>query len=349
MYRLTTRVRVWILTPIRQTVAYPESALVESFVLGTSVVLPEDIRQSVKTMGIAHVIAVSGSHLTLLISLLVVVVKTKKSTIKTIILISMLVMYTTLVGWQPAVSRALYMSACILLGKTVFHRQVTLSRSLLASAVLMLVVDPWVVLNIGWQLSVLATAGICWLYPVLLRVSSRRLPHTLALPLEVKQQTLCGKTALITHRLFRFSFEATMASLAAMACIWPILITSFGSWSWGSLLSSTFLWWLFPLVISSCFVGVIVVRLLTVLNIYPAFVQICSSLLLEWPVRSITWLFDRVQTLHWLEVSTGKWPTFIFFLWYLVVVLVMTANYVFQRRRSLRGYDSALFLEYGDR
>lgn len=330
-HRLSVGVRTWMLTPIRQTVAYPEELLVESFVLGSSVELPEEIKQSVKVMGIAHVIAVSGSHLTLLISLLVFVVKTKKNTINTYILIVFLASYASLVGWQPAVTRALLMSIIILLGKTIFHRQVSLSRSLLASGVCMLILNPWVFLHIGWQLSMLATAGIIWLYPLLCRLVDQLKPRSKRLVLEESTHSRCSRAFTISRRMMRLSLEAVLASLAALACIWPIMITNFGIWSWGTIVSSLLLWWLFPLVISSCFIGVIAVRLLALLSIHPSLVQICSALLLEWPVRSITWLFERFNSMEWLVMTTGTWPKGAFYLWYLVLCTVLAIDAIATR------------------
>jgi ComEC/Rec2-related protein len=312
--------RTWLVTPVRQTVAYPEEVLVESFVLGSAVELPESIEHSVKVMGIAHVIAVSGSHLTLLIALLLPIVQSNKSTINTAIIVIFLVIYTTLVGWQPAVSRALWMAVILLMGKTVFHRQVHLGRALVVSAGLMFLLDPWVVVNIGWQLSVFATAGICWLYPSLHDAcfQNRHTDDTAHLLEETLHPVVLSARRLLA-KVARLSLEAGLASIAALAFIWPIMIANFGTWSGAGLVTSLVLWWLFPLVISSCFVGVIVIRALTLVSVYPPLVQICSSLLLEWPVRSVTWLFDRVDSLEWMLFEVDALPSSWYGLWYLAL------------------------------
>lgn len=333
IYRLTAMLREWLLEPIRQTVSYPEEVLAESFILGSAVVLPESIEQSVKVMGIAHVIAVSGSHLTLLISILLMFVKSGKRKINTAILISILVVYTTLVGWQPPVTRALLMSVTLLFGKTFFHRQVSVARSLVVSSALMVIYNPWVLFNIGWQLSVFATAGLCWAYPVLTQVLARRTNNNASALLEENNSSVSRSLARLSRRVLRLSLEATFASLAALSFIWPILIASFGSWSWGIILSSLLLWWLFPLVIGSCFVGLIVVRVLVLVSMHPAIVQLCSSLLLEWPVRSITWIFDQINSLEWMIVNTGEWPKMIYVIWYLVLAAALIYHQHLRRQR----------------
>lgn len=312
--RWAASVKEWLVTPLRQSIAYPEEVLVESFVLGSGVVLPEAIEHSIKVIGIAHVIAVSGSHLTLLIGILFMIVKTNNRLISTFIIMVFLIIYVTVVGWQGAVTRALLMCAIMIIGKTVLHRQVSFARALAVSALLMTVFNPWVVFNIGWQLSVLATAGICWIYPVLLQ-------HLLK-ETDTFLQTQSW-TLQYSSRVFRLSLEATLASLAASALIWPILVENFGVWSWGSILSSVFLWWLFPLVISSCFVGVITVRVLSLVSIHPAIVEIASSLLLELPVRSVTWLFEQTIFLEWLLIETGSWSRSVYVGWYVVVVMAL--------------------------
>ncbi len=341
--RWSDSARTWLVTPVHQTVAYPEEVLVESFVLGSGVELPESIEHSVKVMGIAHVIAVSGSHLTLLIALLLPIVQTNKSTINTVIIVIFLVVYATLVGWQPAVSRALWMSVILMMGKTVFHRQVSLGRSLAVSAVVMIVLDPWVLLNIGWQLSVFATAGICWVYPILQeRFSSRGRRPDLSEALEEKSGHVRRTLKRAIGSMARLSLEAWLASVAALSLIWPIMIVNFGTWSWGGLVSSLLLWWLFPLVISSCFVGVIVIRALTLVSVYPPLLQICSSLLLEWPVRSVTWLFERVDTLEWMVIEPEQLDPAWYVLWYLGVGVV---TYLHWRRARLHIWRRALRLQ----
>lgn len=317
-------VKAWLVTPLRQSIAYPEEVLVESFVLGSGVVLPEAIEHSIKVIGIAHVIAVSGSHLTLLIGILFMIIKANNRLISTSIIMIILLIYVTVVGWQGAVTRALVMCAILILGKTVLHRQVSFARSLVMSALLMTVYNPWVVFNIGWQLSVLATAGICWIYPVLSR-------HIL-----IRWDTFPQSqswTLQYSSRVFKLSLEATLASIAAAALIWPILVENFGVWSWGSVLSSVFLWWLFPLVISSCFVGVIVVRVLSLVSVHQSLLQIPSSLLLEWPVRSVTWLFEQTVYLEWMLIETGSWSQSVYVGWYLVVVMTLLLE---DKRQSSR-------------
>jgi ComEC/Rec2-related protein len=319
--RFSHRAQLWILSPVRQRVSYPEEALVESFVLGSAVVLPEAIEHSIKVMGIAHIIAVSGSHLTLLIGLLFIAVKTKNTLIDTSIILFFLVLYTTIVGWQAAVTRSLCMSVVMMVGKAVFHRQVSLARSLLVSCVVMFLMQPWVILNIGWQLSVLATAGICFIYPILTSFFLTSKAATAVINIDTSKKHVLLDIGERVRRMGKLSLEATLASVSALACIWPILINNFGTWSWGAILSSLLFWWLFPLVISSCFIGVIAIRTMTLLGVYPAIVQITSSLLLEWPVRTVTWLFSQLDYLEWMLITVKPVPIFACVIWYFCLVL----------------------------
>ncbi len=316
VYLKTIRLRAWLMEPVRQTVSYPEEPLVESFVLGGSISLPEDIRHSIKVMGISHIIAVSGFHIALLLGILSALIKFNKSMINTSILLFILVLYATLVGWQPSVTRSLLMSTILLLGKTVLHRQVSLVRSLMASAVIMVVFEPLVVLSIGWQLSVFATAGLAWIYPPLSSLffqkdSSGRMNNaTVSQGWTVQLRSFVGQVA---HR----SLEAILVSCSVIVCILPVIVGTFGSWSWGTLLSAFFLWWLFPLVIGSCFVGVITIRALSLLNVYQPLVQITSSILLEWPARAVTSIFGSIESFDFLMFSIDGWTISGFLVWYL--------------------------------
>ncbi|MBP7875476.1 ComEC/Rec2 family competence protein [Candidatus Woesebacteria bacterium] len=315
VYLNTIRIRDWLMEPVRQTVSYPEEPLVESFVLGGSVSLPEDIKHSIKVMGISHIIAVSGFHISLLLGILSAIVKINKRSINTSILLFLLFLYATLVGWQPSVTRSLLMSTILLLGKTVLHRQVSLARSLLTSAVIMVALDPLVVLSIGWQLSVFATAGLAWIYPPLSRIFFPKVMKKGSSSQVLKpgwNSQLRSFAGQVVHR----SLEAILVSCSVIVCILPVIVGTFGSWSWGTLLSAFFLWWLFPLVIGSCFVGVITIRALSLLNVYPPLVQITSSILLEWPARAVTRIFSSMESFDFLMFSIDGWSISGFLLWY---------------------------------
>ena len=67
-------------------------------------------------------------------------------------------------GLSPSVVRAAVMFSLFLFGKT-FRLQTNIFNTLLASAFLVLLSDPFLILDIGFQLSYLALGGILFFQP----------------------------------------------------------------------------------------------------------------------------------------------------------------------------------------
>ena len=325
-----SKVRSMLLSVPRQLLSFPEVVLLESFIFGSGVELPEQMSHSVQVMGIAHVIAVSGSHLTLVSSLLIPMSAWMKKNDRAILLLIMLAWYASLTGWQPPVVRAWLMLVLLITGKAVFGRPVRLLEALAGSVMLTLLLDPWLILSLSWQLSVGATFGIVSIYPIILKSSVARL-------LLRPGNWLPGRVGSV----WKASCEAVFASTASLFCIAPLLINSFETWSWGSLASSFLLWWLFPMVISSCFIGVILLSLLAISSVHQAFLQLFSVVLLEIPLKLVILTLAASSQWEWTMIAARPLPPSSVALWYAVVALVKFTNGNWFRRQRRH-----LFLRY---
>lgn len=153
-----------------------ESALAKALLIGYRVDLDKDLVQAYSNAGVVHLIAISGLHLALIYGLLYWISMRipilKKARIPRIIFILFcLWFFAFLTGAPPSVMRAAVMFSFISLG-TIFQKTSSIYNSLCASAFLLLCIDPYLLWNVGFQLSYLAVLGIVilskpiygWLY-----------------------------------------------------------------------------------------------------------------------------------------------------------------------------------------
>jgi competence protein ComEC len=153
-----------------------ESALAKALLIGYRVDLDKDLVQAYSNAGVVHLIAISGLHMALIYGLLYWIAMRlpylKKSKItRTITILFCLWFFAFLTGASPSVMRAAVMFSFISLG-SLFQKNSSIYNSLCVSAFVLLCFDPYLLWNVGFQLSYLAVLGIVvllkpiysWLY-----------------------------------------------------------------------------------------------------------------------------------------------------------------------------------------
>jgi competence protein ComEC len=162
-------IRTWDLTKVRQRIisaevrwlGVPVGALVGAMALGGDVVdLPFDLKDSFVRVGLAHALAASGFQVSLIVSGVIALTRSWLSKLwqfsLTLGAIGLFVMMT---GMQPSVLRAAVMGGAVAIG-LLTSRQVRPLQVLLLAAVLLLIINPLWIWDVGFQLSFLATLGL---------------------------------------------------------------------------------------------------------------------------------------------------------------------------------------------
>jgi competence protein ComEC len=143
------------------------SGIAEALLIGYKEDLDKDVVQAYSNTGVVHIIAISGMHLGLIYVGLVWLFSRlpfiKRSAITRVILIlSCLWLFSLITGASASVLRSAVMFTCIIIGKE-FFKQASIYNSLASSAFLLLCYDPFLLWDVGFQLSYFAVVGIVWL------------------------------------------------------------------------------------------------------------------------------------------------------------------------------------------
>lgn len=110
--------------------------------------------------------------------------------------------YGLLTGASPAVMRAVFMFSVITLGG-LLDRKSTGMISLFVTAIMLSAFNPWVVFDVGFQLSFLAMLGIFLLYPKIYRL------------------------VIVDNKILKWTWEGTAVGLAATAFTTPLTLYYF--------------------------------------------------------------------------------------------------------------------------
>lgn len=148
--------------------------LVTALALGIRQAMPEEERRLYTDTGTMHAIAVSGMHLQVVVVWLGWLLAGWKGDVRRrrtyLPLAAVLAWgYTALSGACPSVLRAACMFSVLLLAYALRRRQ-HLPNTLAASALLLLLWDPFMLAEVGFQLSYLAVLGMYLLVPLLQRL-----------------------------------------------------------------------------------------------------------------------------------------------------------------------------------
>ena len=124
-----------------------------TFIMGDSKEIDENVLESYRTNGISHLFSVSGMHITLLSTLIFYILnKIKKSNINYILVIIFLIFYMFLTSFTPSVIRATTLFIFLTLNKLLSLNLSTL-RIFLIILFLVLLFNPYNIYNIGFKFS----------------------------------------------------------------------------------------------------------------------------------------------------------------------------------------------------
>jgi competence protein ComEC len=154
--------------------------LVPALVLGDTSAVPEHVADRLRDSGLAHLSAVSGANVAIMLVFVLLVLRWAGVRGRTLIGSGLVAVgaFAVLTRLEPSVLRASVMAALLLLaalrGGTAAARQ-----ALPAAVLVLLLVDPWLALSPGFALSVAATGGLVLLAPWVLARRRGRLRRAL--------------------------------------------------------------------------------------------------------------------------------------------------------------------------
>lgn len=184
-----------------------ERSVISALTLGYRTELEPDTIDYFASTGAMHVLAVSGLHvglIYLILGFLFSGLKRRKwgNIIIPAILIVLLWIYAALTGFSASVQRATIMFTFIIIGETIL-RPVNIYNSLSASALVLMLLEPDVIFEVGFQLSYMAVFGIVLIQP--------RLKMFL----------------LIKNKILKFFWDLFTVSVAAQLATFPLAIFYF--------------------------------------------------------------------------------------------------------------------------
>ena len=160
--------RDWFAGRIESIVPETEAKLGLSYLLGLKAGLPKDLSESLRAVGLTHIVVASGAHLAILVEIAKKIFGKISRFAGVLFSGVLIVLFMAMVGWTPSILRAGVMSVLTLI-TWYFGRKMAPWRIILLTAAGTLLINPDFITNLGWLLSFASFIGIMILGPKVTR------------------------------------------------------------------------------------------------------------------------------------------------------------------------------------
>ena len=186
-------------------------AVVAAMALGDKSSLTRDLKETYSMTGASHILALSGLHLGIIYALLsMLVVGRRWQMVSQVAIILSIWAFVFLVGMSTSVVRSAVMLTVYAL-LAIGHRQKMSVNTLAFTAIVMLLVSPQALFDVGFQMSFMAVFSILLFTPLFYRPFSSEY--------------------LMTHRLVKWLWGMVAVSIAAQIGVAPLIAYYFGRFS----------------------------------------------------------------------------------------------------------------------
>ncbi|HET7030505.1 MAG TPA: ComEC/Rec2 family competence protein [Candidatus Limnocylindrales bacterium] len=204
----------------------PEAGLAAGIVVGLRDQVDRDLAAAYTTVGASHVVAISGWNIAIVAATVGALAGGLGRRRRAVVLVGAIVAYVLFAGASASVVRAAAMAGVVLLARET-GRAGRAAAALGWAAAILLVIEPTLVTDAGFQLSSLATAGIlAWADPLeqrLRRVAGGRLPGWLAESLGVSLAAQAATLPIVLATFGRLALIAPLSNLLIVPLVAPAM------------------------------------------------------------------------------------------------------------------------------
>jgi len=218
-----------IVNVINRSLPEQQAGLLNGMLIGYRKGLSEEVMEAFSDSGLVHIMAVSGANIVFIVFPLIFVLRKLRISQRAanLIVIGVLIVFVYITGLEPSVVRAVIMAVTILIGQ-IIHREGDIYTSISLAAILMLIHNPNILFNVGFQLSFVATLSLVMFSKNIKDfIKLKHIPDYMA---DVLSATLSAQLGVLPLSALYFN-KVSMISIISNIIVVPVLelITILGS------------------------------------------------------------------------------------------------------------------------
>ena len=313
---LRSYIRKWLFS----NMSYESAATVSALVFGDKSYFSNEFNENVRASGVAHVMVVSGMHLSVIVTMILNITErfVYNSKLKAAIMLLTVLVLSAICGFTKSILRAGFTYVVMALG-ILLKRSYTSENALGTAVSVILISSPFVIFNVSFQLSVLSTFGIL----------------AVALPIN---RYFKGRIKGVLKR----TMDTAVLSLSAMLMTLPVAIYVFGEVSVVGVITNL----LIGVPTSFCLTVAVIALVLSPL------LPFASSVLLDICDIAVRYVNDVINFMGSLEFSTvtvGKWAVVLSVILIILILCSMLACKVRKDMLKLEEMNRKIISERGSK
>lgn len=239
-----------IISNLNEILSSDVQGLAIGILLGDSKFISDDIKENFKQSNLSHILAVSGAHVSYIIIGLTKCLKKVDKRVQKIVLIVFLLFFIKLTGSTSSVTRAGIMGILVLVAQ-ICKRKSDVLNNISISCFIILLINPYSLFNLGFQLSYAGTLGIILFYDILYGIVEK---------VHKKININCNIKLLnmVSDKLINYVLITLTVSISANILIMPIMIYKFNNFSLIFLISNLLVSGLFGIIMFLGFLIIII-------------------------------------------------------------------------------------------
>lgn len=232
------------------------SSILIGLILGNTEYIEENITEDFRNANMSHVLAISGQHMSYLILITTALLKRilgKRNSYITCIFV--LIIYTFITGFSPSIVRATIMGIIFIISKLIYKYNDILTNISISSLII-LIYNPYNILDLGFQLSFGGTIGIVLFQKYISKIFNKIKEYFIS---KQKFKNIKAKKIKILEKFLEKVFEITSVTISAQIIILPISIFHFNTFNIYSILTNLLIGFVVETIMACSFIFLILI------------------------------------------------------------------------------------------
>lgn len=279
-------------TKIEKLLPKETSGLCLGMLIGETSGIEENMQENFRDSNLSHILAVSGANVSYIIVSITYIFNKMylRKRLSKIISIILLILFMLLTGCTSSVNRACIMAILMLIAE-LLYRKSDVYNNLAISALILLIINPYSLLDIGFQLSYMGTIGIVFLHDKI------------------------GSFIKINNKIVKYFFEMIAVTTCANLAIIPIMMFHFNT------ISLTFY---FSNIIVGPILGIVVIIGFIMFFISLIFTPISSliAIVLNLMLKFIIKIAEITANMPFSKITIITPSFFFIIVWYIIIISI---------------------------
>lgn len=229
LHKLGFKIKKSVLNIVEYCLDKNQAGLLSGMIIGYKDGLDDNAYAAFSKAGLTHIMVASGMNVAFIILPLAYIFKKMRlgNLASSIFTILVLILFVFVTGFSASVVRAVIMGIMILLGKIII-RETDIYTSISTAAIILLILNPYTLFDIGFQLSFFATISLVMFYPKLKEfIDHKHIPNIVSDTLAATIAAQIGVVPITLYYFNNFSAISILSNLLVVPVVQIITIIGF--------------------------------------------------------------------------------------------------------------------------